>query len=89
MRRGVPRCEVLIAPHHGARCVEAARLGAAVRPRWLVVSVARGFAHAGTLAAYGAREGILTTVRDGCVFLRFPAAGPVEVETFRATIRRP
>jgi competence protein ComEC len=89
MRRGVPRCEVLIAPHHGARCAEAARLGDAVRPRWLVVSVARGFAHAGTLAAYGASEGVLTTVRDGCVFLRFPAAGPVEVETFRATIRRP
>jgi competence protein ComEC len=89
LRRGVPRCDVLIAPHHGGRCTEATRFGAAVRPRWLLVSVARGFAHEATLAAYGATEGVRTTAGSGCVFVRFPASGGVEVDTFRATIRPP
>jgi beta-lactamase superfamily II metal-dependent hydrolase len=80
---------VLIAPHHGARCAEAPRIAAAVRPRWLLVSVARGSAHAETLAAYGATEGIRITARHGCVFVRFPDSGGVEVESFRATIRPP
>lgn len=89
LRRGVPRCDVLIAPHHGGRCAVAASVAEAVRPRWVLVSVARGFAHAETLAAYGAADGVRSTARDGCVFVRFPAADPVEVDTFRATIRPP
>ncbi|MHC5050880.1 MAG: ComEC/Rec2 family competence protein [Planctomycetota bacterium] len=89
LRRGVPPCDVLIAPHHGGRCALAPRLAEVVRPRWLLVSVARGFAHLETLAAYGAAEGVRTTARDGCIFVRFPAAGAVEVESFRATIRPP
>jgi len=89
LRRGVPPCDVLIAPHHGGRCADATRVGAAVRPRWLLVSVARGFAHEATLAAYGATEGVRTTASNGCLFVRFPASGGVEVDTFRATIRPP
>ncbi|MHC4164824.1 MAG: ComEC/Rec2 family competence protein, partial [Planctomycetota bacterium] len=89
LHRDVPWCEVLIAPHHGGRCAEAARFGAAVRPRWLLVSAARGFAHEETLDRYGATQGVRTTARNGCVFVRFPASGRVEVETFRATIRPP
>ncbi|MHC4547222.1 MAG: ComEC/Rec2 family competence protein [Planctomycetota bacterium] len=88
LARGLPRCEILVAPHHGAHCAASDRVGAAVRPRYLLVSAARGCAHAGTLAAYGAAH-TLVTARDGCIFVRFPAPGRIEVTTFRANIRPP
>ncbi len=75
---GIPPCEVLIAPHHGARCEVAAAVGLAVRPRWLLVSSARGFAHADTLAAY--RGSLLQTWEHGCLRIGFE---PLRVHTFR------
>ena len=78
MAQGIPRCDVVIAPHHGARCDAAFAFGAAARPRWLLVSAARGFAHVPTLHAYGGR--VLSTWKRGCLVVRF---GPLSVEAFR------
>lgn len=68
---GVPRCDTLVAPHHGAACAAAQAFGAAVRPRRLLVSAAAGFPDEPTLRAYGARE-ILRTAVTGCIHLPFP-----------------
>lgn len=79
--QGVGPCDVLVAPHHGAQCEVAADFGAATRPRWLLVSAARGFAHAPTLAAYGARD-VLSTDRCGCIVVRLAQPGVLVVETY-------
>ncbi|MEE8104671.1 MAG: ComEC/Rec2 family competence protein [Planctomycetota bacterium] len=60
------RADVLLAPHHGARCEIAAVFGRAVRPRWVVTSSATDFAHAPTLVAYGACFRI-GTMSHGCL----------------------
>lgn len=92
-RRGVPRCEVLVAPHHGGRCALAPALAFLARPRWLLVSGPEGFADAATLRAYGARH-VRSTGRDGCLSVLLSAGG-IEVRGFRdaaedrATIRPP
>jgi competence protein ComEC len=89
---GTPRAEVLLAPHHGARCAEAGAFGRAVRPQLLLVSASRTFPDPATLEAYGAAR-TLATADAGAVIVRFPREGALDVTTFRrgdrATIRAP
>jgi competence protein ComEC len=89
---GLPRCDVLIAPHHGARCEEAFPFGRAVRPRLLLVSAARGFPDPETLERYGAGA-VLATFDDGAISVRFRDGGSIDAVPFRrggrATIRAP
>jgi len=82
LEHGVERVDVLVAPHHGARCEAASALGAAARPTWLLVSTAPEFADARTLCAYGALH-VLSTERHGSVAVRFYPGGALVVEPFR------
>ncbi len=87
--RALPRCEVLVAPHHGARCEEARALGRAVRPLLLLVSATRGFPDPTTLRRYGAPR-VLATADAGAVRVRLRGDGALDVTRFRrATIRAP
>jgi competence protein ComEC len=92
LEAGLSRCEVLVAPHHGARCSEALPFGRAVRPRLLLVSSARGFPDPATLERYGAAE-VLQTFDAGAVAVRLREDGALEAVPFRrgerATIRAP
>jgi len=89
---GLPRCEIVVAPHHGARCEEAFPFGRAVRPRLLLVSAARGFPDPATLERYGAKD-VLATFEEGAIAVRLPAEGAIAAVPFRgsgrATIRAP
>jgi len=89
---GLPACEILVAPHHGARCGAARALGGAVRSRFLLVSAAPGFPDPATLRDYGAAE-LIPTYDAGAVTVRFHGSGPLEALPFRkgdrATIRAP
>jgi beta-lactamase superfamily II metal-dependent hydrolase len=78
----VPRCALLVAPHHGARCREAKRLGRAVRPECLLVSGGAESSDPATLERYGARV-VLRTEESGCVTVRFPGEGRYVVESHR------
>ena len=80
--RGVPRWEGLLAPHHGAPCKNAARVGFAVRPHWLLVSGSPWFSDAPTLRAYGAAR-ILHTSSRGCLVVDAPPGGPLTVRSYR------
>jgi len=87
--RRLPRCEILVAPHHGARCDEARALGRALRPALLLVSAARGFPDPLTLGRYGASR-VLATADAGAVIVRLGGDGALDVTRFRrATIRAP
>ncbi|MHC4932587.1 MAG: ComEC/Rec2 family competence protein, partial [Planctomycetota bacterium] len=76
------RCDVLVAPHHGARCEVAPEFGAHVLPRYLLVSAGPNFSHGATLQAYGA-ERILKTWRNGALSVRFPTPRTMVVAAFR------
>jgi len=71
LRRPLPRCDVLLAPHHGGRNEAAAALGDAVRPRWLLVSTGPRFADEATLRRYGAAA-VLSTERHGALSVTAP-----------------
>jgi len=89
LRRGVEPCDVMVAPHHGARCDVAVAFGRAVRAHWLLVSDAPGFADAATLRGYGAAR-ILHTADAGCLRVTVDEDGRITVDTYRrATIRAP
>ncbi len=92
LAHGLPPCEVLVAPHHGARCEEARPLGRAIRPHLLLVSATRGFPDPTTLEGYGAAQ-VFATPDTGAVTVRFLREGALEVVPFReadrATIRAP
>ncbi len=92
LAEGVPPCEILVAPHHGARCEEARPLGRAVRPRILLVSATPGFPDPPTLQRYGAAH-VFATQDTGAVTVRLREDGTLEVVPFReadrATIRAP
>jgi competence protein ComEC len=89
---GLPRCDVLVAPHHGARCDEAGALGRALRPDVLLVSGTRAFPDPPTLLAYGAAR-VLVTADAGAVRVVFRGQRSLDVQPFRridrATIRAP
>ena len=78
LEQDLPPTDVLIAPHHGARCHAAGRLGRRVRPRWLLVSTARGFADDDTLRAYGAAS-VFQTCEHGCLVVEVTHSGDVRV----------
>ncbi|MCZ6786532.1 MAG: ComEC/Rec2 family competence protein [Planctomycetota bacterium] len=78
LEQDLPPTDVLIAPHHGARCHAAGRLGRRVRPRWLLVSTARGFADDDTLRAYGAPS-VFQTCEHGCLVVEVTHSGDVRV----------
>ncbi|HEX5136041.1 MAG TPA: ComEC/Rec2 family competence protein [Planctomycetota bacterium] len=92
IRSGLPRSEILVAPHHGARCEEAQALGRAVQPRLLLVSSAPGFPNPQTLERYGAPE-VIATFDAGAITVRLPGRGAPVAAPFRrndrATIRAP
>jgi competence protein ComEC len=79
---GPGRCDVLVAPHHGARCDVASEFGKSVRPRYLLVSAGPTFSHAATLRAYGAGR-VLRTWESGALFVRFPTPRSMVVAPFR------
>jgi competence protein ComEC len=92
LEQGLPKCEILVAPHHGAQCEEAQPLGRAIRPRLLLVSTARGFPDPLTLERYGATH-VFATPDTGALTVRFRKDGVLDVVPFRhadrATIRAP
>jgi competence protein ComEC len=79
---GLPRCAVLVAPHHGARCELAPRLADAVRPQLLLVSARARFADAETIAHYRARQ-VLRTFESGCVTVTLERGHPPTARVFR------
>jgi competence protein ComEC len=81
LERDLSPTDVLVAPHHGAQCRAAGRLGRRVRPRWLLVSTARGFADDDTLRAYGAPS-ILQTCEHGCLVVEVTPSGDVRVRPY-------
>lgn len=102
LRIGIPRCEIMLAPHHGAACRLAAALGFLARARLLLVSCATGFADAASLRDYapGDRALVLSSADHGCITVRFTEqpGRPAEISTFlhgpipqagRANIRPP
>ena len=80
--RGVPPCDILVAPHHGSACGAAWALGMAVRPRWLLVSASHGRPDEATLSGYAAPR-ILRTDRSGCITARITRGGALRITTFR------
>jgi len=79
---GLPRVDVVQAPHHGSRSSSSAGLVAATDPDWVVVSCGRdnrfGHPHANTLASWRGRR-LLRTDRDGTLRVRLGRSG-VRVE---------
>ncbi len=84
---GIPRCEILVAPHHGGACRLAAALGFVARARVLLVSCTSGFADPTALRDYvpDGRALVLTSARDGCIEVRFEdlPGRPAAITTFR------
>ncbi len=79
---GIPRVDVLVAPHHGAACREARALGEAAHPEALLVSASASFPDSATLQAYGAERTFQTAAR-GALRVLFPAQLPPVVKPFR------
>ncbi|MGQ0614832.1 MAG: ComEC/Rec2 family competence protein [Planctomycetaceae bacterium] len=79
---GIPRVDLLVAPHHGAACREARALGEAARPGALLVSASASFPDGATLHAYGAARTFFTATR-GALRVRFPADRLPHLEPFR------
>ncbi|MHC4953572.1 MAG: ComEC/Rec2 family competence protein [Planctomycetota bacterium] len=79
--RGLSPCAVMLAPHHGAALPDprtARAVGRLVAPRWLLVSSARGFADAETLAAFGALR-TWSTARHGALCMTLLADGSLQL----------
>jgi len=99
---GIPRCEILLAPHHGGACRLAGALGVAVRARVLLVSCSSGFADAAALHGYaqGGQALVFASARHGCLVATFERGPgrPLSLSSFldgpltgipRANIRPP
>ena len=80
---GAGRCDVLVAPHHGAACAAAAAVGRAFAPRLLLVSGARSSSDAATLRAYATSEP-WTTWEDGCIEVLVRESGSLTVRGWRS-----
>ncbi len=90
LARGVPRADVVKAPHHGSRTSSGRGLVAATRPRWVVFPVGEGnrygFPHAETVlrwTASGAEPlrtdaGPQRFLSDGHTVRHVPAAGAID-----------
>jgi len=76
------RADVLVAPHHGGRCLNARAFGRRVRAPWLLVSAARGRPDPATVAAYGAQH-VLRTWKDGSLVFRFTRDGAIRIRPYR------
>ncbi|MFB3065063.1 MAG: ComEC/Rec2 family competence protein [Planctomycetota bacterium] len=80
---GAARCDVLLAPHHGAACAAAAEVGRVFAPRLLLVSGARSSSDAAALRAYATSEP-WTTWSDGCIEVSVSRNGSLTVRGWRS-----
>ncbi|MDA1229990.1 MAG: ComEC/Rec2 family competence protein [Planctomycetota bacterium] len=78
----LPRCEVLMSPHHGSLNSNIPALAATVRPAHVIVS-ARNDRHRTQLAKVFGSASILHTSTDGCVTIHISPDGELDVDHFR------